>query len=200
MNEARKGTRWTCPNGCAIDYVLACGGADLSNPDPDAPNQYFRMELTGEYTDVFSNGEHGVPKTSHDHADGGCSDEPQCPKCKAYCVKDNPVLALSSRTFLLKTIWTDGQDLGCGLFLFGMSDSIPPGTELEALRIAASEFLSSDEGIRHNETSSHGRFGWSDVGDIPNTILAKHGIISLSFPAFDGEEAVNAGEIIVSDE
>lgn len=281
MNEGRKRTRWTCPNGCAIDYVLVCGGADLSNLDPDAPNQYFRMELTGEYTDVFANGEHGVPKSSHDHADGGCCDEPQCPKCKAYCVKGdpdpylrpqfsdifwtpydshkehighgfevigrvdptsydfkesgpmwnvrldngiviqalpeeivkddverirraypglNPLPVSSSRVFLLKTIWTDGQDLGCGLFLFGISDTITPGTEVEALRIAATEFLSSDEGMRNNETSCHGRFRWSDVGAIPDAILTKHGIRILPLPEFDDEGVVDADAIIVGDD
>jgi len=75
---------WVCPKGCLIEYVLVCGG-DLGNEN--GPNVYFRMQLDGSYTNLFSDGTKGVSEDCYAHADGGCSLEPQCPECHEYCVK-----------------------------------------------------------------------------------------------------------------
>lgn len=75
--------QWACPNGCDIEHVLICGG-DLGNPD--GPNNYFLMGLDGTYTNLFSDGSRGVPDICHEHADGGCCMEPNCPECLAECV------------------------------------------------------------------------------------------------------------------
>ncbi|OMF76727.1 hypothetical protein [Paenibacillus glucanolyticus] len=74
---------WVCPNECEISHVLVCGG-DLG--DPNAPNQYFQMQLDGTYMDRFSDGTTGVPNECFEHADGGCGTEPICPECRTVCV------------------------------------------------------------------------------------------------------------------
>ncbi|WP_240416749.1 hypothetical protein [Paenibacillus periandrae] len=75
-------TKWVCPAGCEIDTVLVCGG-DLGREGK--PNIYFQMTTKGSYTNLYQDGSAGVPVECHEHADGGCCTEPQCPDCLKYC-------------------------------------------------------------------------------------------------------------------
>lgn len=87
MQAAESGKKgiWVCPNGCEIDHVLVCGGP-ASAEDPDSPNIYFQMKLDETYTDLFADGTSGVRREAHEHADGGCCNEPYCPDCQSICV------------------------------------------------------------------------------------------------------------------
>lgn len=76
---------YKCENGCEIDYVLICGG-DFGKDASENSNTYFRTKLNGTYTDIYADGSKGVPAECHEHADGGCCDEPVCPVCKSICV------------------------------------------------------------------------------------------------------------------
>jgi hypothetical protein len=75
---------WACPNGCDIETVLVCGG-DLGREGK--PNIYFHMQLNGSYTHLHADGYGSVPDECHEHADGGCCMEPNCPECKADCIQ-----------------------------------------------------------------------------------------------------------------
>lgn len=83
-----------CPNGCEITEGVVCGGGtphfNHGNTDPDVPNVYFYMDLaSGELTrKLFSKLDFELTEQDwadmHDHAEGGCCDEGQCPVCLEY--------------------------------------------------------------------------------------------------------------------
>jgi len=106
--------KFVCPAGCEITQGLVCGGSDPYHNHPGEhteretayPNVYFLMDLaTGENTREL---ESHLPfeltdedwQEMHEHADGGCCAEPQCPECLEYLdeVKELKVVALSDNT------------------------------------------------------------------------------------------------------
>lgn len=84
---------WKCINGCEFDRLVICGGdmpwhdheifltggtppsniyflADLDNNNLKELHSSLPFDLTNEDW-----------QNMHDHADGGCCNEPQCPVC-----------------------------------------------------------------------------------------------------------------------
>lgn len=47
------------------------------------------MDLDGTYTNLHADGAPGVTNSAHDHADGGCCNEPYCPECSVECKEIN---------------------------------------------------------------------------------------------------------------
>lgn len=88
---------WKCINGCEVTKLVICGG-DFPWWDhmPDkfednAPsNIYFLADLDNNNLKELHQPSNGILpfeltdedwQNMHDHADGGCCNEPQCPVC-----------------------------------------------------------------------------------------------------------------------
>ena len=97
-------TTYTCPNGHKNTQALVCGGDGPyynhgAEEDGEATldNIYFLMEIpSGELTEeLYSDVPFELTEKDwaemHEHADGGCSSEPQCLTCLEYLnVEEGP--------------------------------------------------------------------------------------------------------------